>query len=148
MANSIRLTVASVVQREGKFLLVEEQDNGLRVLNQPAGHVEPGETLQQAVIRETQEETGWCITLRGLIGLYHWVHPQRQLTFLRALFYAHPAAHLPDAPIDPDIIAVHWLSWSELQNSTIAMRSPMVIKGFQDFLAGKQYPLEILVNLL
>jgi len=142
-----RVTVAAILQRGDKFLLVEEEDSGQRVLNQPAGHVEPGETLIQAVIRETLEETAWSVTPLSLVGLYHWVHPEKQLTFLRALFHVRGDNHNIDAIIDPDIIGNHWLTWPELQHPRLAMRSPMVLQGFQDFLAGKQYPLEILVNL-
>ena len=141
------LTVASVIERDGKFLLVEEHEAGQRVFNQPAGHVEDGESLIEAVIRETREETGWEFRPVSLIGLYRWVHPGRGITFLRAAFAGDLLAHDPARPLDPDIIATHWLAPDALQQPGFATRSPLVERCVDDFLRGQRYPLDLLIDL-
>jgi ADP-ribose pyrophosphatase YjhB (NUDIX family) len=140
-----RVTVAAVVERNGRFLLVEEDDAGRRVVNQPAGHLEAGESLIQAVRRETLEETGWDFEPTALVGLYRWVHPTRGLTFLRACFAGALTARHPDRPLDPDILTTVWLDRAALARRPL--RSPMVLRCVDDYLAGRRYPLDLLADL-
>ena len=141
------VTVACVVEREGRFLLVEEAEAGARVLNQPAGHLEEGESLSDAVIRETREETGWAFEPTALVGLYRWVHPQSGLTFLRAAFTGQLASHDGGASLDPDILANHWMDRDALLRSGLGLRSPLVLRCIDDYLAGRRYPLELMSDL-
>ena len=98
------VTVATVVVREGRLLMVEEQVQGERVLNQPAGHLEPDETLQEAALRETLEETGWEVELTAFIGAYQWTSPRDGKHFLRLAFAADPVRHDPARPLDEGIL--------------------------------------------
>ncbi len=141
------LTVATIVERDGKFLLVEEKDGDRQVFNQPAGHVESGESLVMAAVRETREETGWLVTPLAIIGLYYWLNPHNNKTFFRTLFHARAESQDTTAPLDPDIVATHWLSWPQIQLLETRLRSPMVMAGIRDFLAGKRHPLQLLVTL-
>lgn len=144
-----RLTVAAIAERNGRFLLVEEHSakNGL-VLNQPAGHVEHGETLQDAVIRETFEETAWRFKPQTLVGVYLWKHPSGQSSYLRVCFAGTVGAHEPTVPLDEGIVRALWLSREELAVQGDRLRSPMVLKTIDDYLAGESYPLSVLKSLL
>lgn len=142
-------TVATLVHHEGKFLLVEEYDklsaNDEPVLNQPAGHLEPDESLIEAAVRETLEETGWLVEIEAYLGLYINVAPNG-VTYHRHCFIARPLSELPDAKLDEGILAAHWLTLEELATAEAAgrFRSPMVRPCFNDFLAGKSYPLTLI----
>jgi 8-oxo-dGTP pyrophosphatase MutT (NUDIX family) len=140
--------VATVVERNGKFLVVEEIAGGERVFNQPAGHLDDDESLAQAAIRETFEETSWHVKLSHVCGVYRWRHPQNQQTFIRVSFAAKAIEHLASSPLDTGIIDAHWLTRDELQNLDEKLRSPMVLKCIDDYLAGNQYPLELLQDVL
>ncbi|MDO4222959.1 MAG: NUDIX hydrolase [Acinetobacter sp.] len=145
MTWSAHLTVATVVERDGRFLLVEEhsRDATFPVFNQPAGHVEMGETLIEAAIRETLEETAWQVEIRDILGLYSYTPPAfPERTYYRVCFIAQ-ALHDTQQALDPDIIATHWLTLDELQQSGQA-RSPLVIQAIQDYLAGQRFPLALL----
>lgn len=142
-----RVTVAAVVEENGRFLVVEEHDAGQRVFNQPAGHLEPGESLTEAVIREVREETGRTFTPEALVGLYRWVHPQKGLTFLRATFCGRTGEAEPGSELDPDIIDTHWMSREQLAERTRSLRSPLVLRGVDDYLAGRRYPLSLLIDV-
>ena len=109
MPARIHLTVATVTEREGRILMVREWDNGRLLYNQPAGHVEPGETIQQAAIRETLEETRWRVALTALLGIYTRTDPNTGITYYRLCFTAAALYHDPDASLDPDIEEVVWL---------------------------------------
>jgi 8-oxo-dGTP pyrophosphatase MutT (NUDIX family) len=141
----IHLTAATVIQRDGKFLFVEEECGGRRVINQPAGHVENGESLADAAIRETFEETGWRVELQSLISIYRWIHPQSGETYFRAAFAANAVEHQPAHELDDGIVQALWLSPEELSRHTL--RSPLVVRCVEDYLADIQYPFDVLVDI-
>ncbi|MFZ5560399.1 MAG: NUDIX hydrolase [Pseudomonadota bacterium] len=138
------VTVAVVIERDGRFLVVEESaEQGQLVYNQPAGHVEKGETLEQAAIREALEETGWDVTLTAFLGLYVYTPAcNRDLTYYRACFRADAVTHHAGRPLDDGILRTAWLSRDELA-SCGRLRSPLVLKCVDDALAGRHYPLGI-----
>jgi 8-oxo-dGTP pyrophosphatase MutT (NUDIX family) len=140
------VTVACIVPRSGRFLLVEENVRGELVLNQPAGHLEPDESLLDAAVRETLEETGWSIELSGLVGVYQWASPDGH--FLRFTFAAEPLSHDPGRELDAGIVRAVWMGREEIAASQARLRSPMVLRGVDDFLAGKRLPLDALSCLL
>ena len=139
-------TVAAIVEKDGKFLMVEEDVNGEIVYNQPAGHLEPEESLIDAVVRETQEETAWKFTPEALVGVYLWPQPNTDRTFLRFAFCGTCSDHQPEQELDEGILQALWVSKEELQNSK-KLRSPMVIKNIDDYLAGQRFPLDILTTV-
>lgn len=139
-------TVAAIVEKDGKFLIVEEDVNGEIVYNQPAGHLDPHESLIDAVIRETQEETAWKFTPEALLGIYLWPQPDTDRTFLRFAFCGTCSNHQPDQELDEGILQALWLSKEELQDSK-KLRSPMVIQNIEDYLSGQRYPLELLSTI-
>jgi ADP-ribose pyrophosphatase YjhB (NUDIX family) len=133
-----RLTVAVLLSRAGKLLFVEEQCDGERVFNQPAGHVEPGETLESAATREALEETGWHVRPVAIVGVYRWTAPAGP-AFLRVAFAAEALSHDAGRALDADILATHWLAPSELAGRKL--RSPLVQASVDDWLAGVRLPL-------
>jgi len=141
------VTVACIVPCDGRFLLVEERVQGRLVLNQPAGHLEPHESLCDAALRETLEETGWTVTLQGLIGIYQWTNCDTDSHFLRFTFAAEPLAHDASRPLDTGIVRTLWLTREQIAAERQRLRSPMVLRGVDDFLAGKRQPLDSLVPL-
>jgi len=141
-----RLTVASVIAHEEKFLLVEEYICGQRVLNQPAGHVEAKESLHRAVVRETLEETGWDFIPEAILGIYHYVTPDH-LTFCRVTFSGRAVQYHPEQSLDQGIVQAVWLSREELLTHSLPARSPMVLRCIDDYLAGIRYPLSLLVSI-
>lgn len=144
MPNQIHLTVAALVPGEQGFLLVKEKDDGRTVINQPAGHVEPGEGILDAVKRETLEETGWHVEPRHLLGISIYTSPHNQVTYYRMAFLCEALEHDKQAALDSDIIETLWLSETELRARQSEIRSPMVITTLDDYCAGKRYPLEII----
>lgn len=136
------VTVATVVVRDGRLLLVEEAIDGRAVLNQPAGHLEPGESLAAAAVRETLEESGWTVRLTAFIGTYQWTAPDGT-PFLRFAYAAEPIAHDPARPLDTGILRALWLDPAELQSEPSRLRSPLVWEVVADFLAGQRHPLSI-----
>ena len=106
------ITVATIVQRNDCFLMVEEEDAGRMVINQPAGHLDPGESIFEAALRETLEETGWIVSLTGFVGFYQYQAPDA--LFFRFAFTAEPA-HQATLETDPDISSVHWLTLEEIR---------------------------------
>lgn len=140
-------TVAAVIERAGKFLLVEEEIDGRVVFNQPAGHLEPDETLYNAVIRETREETAWDFVPDAITGIYLWKHDVTARSYLRVTFHGSCANHNPAQVLDDGIIRAVWLSRDELIANPKKLRSPLVMHCIDDYLAGKHYPLALLVNL-
>ena len=138
------VTVATVVVRDGRLLVVEETVRGARVLNQPAGHLEPDESLVHAARRETLEETGWDVTLTAFIGAYQWTSPADGRHFLRLAFAAEPLLHHPDRALDEGIVQALWLTPAELAAESARHRSPLVWRVVEDFLAGRRFPLQAL----
>ncbi|MFV1871905.1 MAG: NUDIX hydrolase [Oleiphilus sp.] len=138
-------TVAAIVEREGRFLLVEElSSRGDRVFNQPAGHIEEDESVVTATKRETLEESGWHVEVSSLVGIYTYKAPSNGVTYYR-LCYACEALNEAENPqLDEGIIAAHWLTIDEILARKAQLRSPLVLKCFEDYLAGKRYPLDIL----
>ncbi len=145
MTERISVTVAAVAQRDGRFLVVEEQaDGGLR-LNQPAGHLEPGETLVAAAAREALEETAYRFTPESLLGVYRWRNPQG-ITYVRFAFVGQAAGPEPGRALDQGIVRALWLTPAELQAERARHRSPLVYRCVEDYLAGRRFPLELLVE--
>ncbi|MEN5264177.1 NUDIX hydrolase [Stenotrophomonas sp. TWI587] len=136
------VTVATVVVRDGGLLLVEEAIDGRQVLNQPAGHLEPDETLAEAACRETLEETGWTVRLSAFIGTYQWTAPDGT-PFLRFAYAAEPLSHDPARLLDDGILRALWLTPAELKADSTRLRSPLVWEVVADYLAGQRHPLSI-----
>ena len=140
------VTVAAVIENKGRFLLVEEEtDDGVR-FNQPAGHLEADESLLEAVTRETVEETAYRFVPEYLVGFYRWPHPTRDLTYLRFAFGGALGEQLVDRTLDAGIIAARWLSLEEIEARASQLRSPLVLRCCQDWLAACRYPLEVLTH--
>lgn len=140
------VTVAAVIERDGKFLLVEEETTqGLR-FNQPAGHWEPGETLADATIREALEESAFDFEPQFLIGIYRWHAPESDTTYLRFAFGGKLGAHHPELKLDEGILRAAWLTTDEIRANQALHRSPLVLRCIEDYLANKRYPLDILVH--
>jgi ADP-ribose pyrophosphatase YjhB (NUDIX family) len=138
------LTVAAVIERNGEFLFVEERVGSRMVFNQPAGHVERGEQLIDAVIRETLEETAWTFVPHALIGVYLWDQLDRQRSYLRFTFTGEITGHDPHRPLDRGIERTLWMDREQLRSCSGQLRSPMVLTCIEDYLAGRRYPLEML----
>jgi len=138
------VTVAAVIERDGKFLFVEERIDGRRVLNQPAGHLDPGESLAAACAREVLEETAHRFQPTGLVGVYRWHYAAEDVTFLRFCFRGNVSSPDQARKLDKEIVALHWLSPAELESRRAEHRSPLVKKCVEDFLAGRNFPLELL----
>ncbi|HYD57486.1 MAG TPA: NUDIX hydrolase [Burkholderiales bacterium] len=136
------VTVAAVIERDGRFLFVEEISEGRRVLNQPAGHLDPGESLVAACAREVLEETAHRFTPAALVGLYRWHYAAKDVTFLRFCFSGRLDG-LEDRKLDKEIVATHWLSLEELKGRAALHRSPLVQACVEDYVAGKAYPLDL-----
>lgn len=115
-------------------------------LNQPAGHLESGESLIEAAVRETQEETAWQFTPTALVGIYRWLHEENGNTYMRYCFSGDLGEHDPIQDLDPDIHAAVWLSEDELLSRKDEFRSPLVLDCFNDYLRGERYPLTLLHN--
>ncbi len=142
------ITVACVVEREGRFLLVEERAaDGSLVLNQPAGHWEEGETLHAAALRETLEESAWEVELSAVLGLYAYKPAHLDHGFLRIAFAAQALRHHPQRKLDDGIERAVWMSRNELAACAERHRSPMVLLGVDDYLAGKRYSLDLVNHL-
>jgi 8-oxo-dGTP pyrophosphatase MutT (NUDIX family) len=146
------VTVACVVVRDGRLLVVEEQVRGQVVLNQPAGHLEPDESLLDAARRETLEETGWHVEPSAFIGAYQWKSPDLSAGepgrhYLRMAFAADPVSHEADRQLDEGILQALWLSPAQLQAEAARHRSPLVWRVVEDYLGGRRFPLDCLNQL-
>lgn len=134
------LTVAAIIEQEGRFLFVEEREGtGPRVLNQPAGHVEVGEPLLDAVVREVAEETGLAFTPEGLVGIYQLRVPNGK-DYVRVCYSGSVPRGQAAAPRDADILACHWYTLAELRGHLL--RSPLVMRCLEDWMAGRRLPLD------
>ena len=146
------VTVATVVVADGRLLMVEESVAGQLVLNQPAGHLEPDESLADAALRETLEETGWHVRLTNFVGAYQWkapLHPHGSggRHYLRFAFAAEPVSHDPSRPLDEGILRAMWMTPSELEAASARHRSPLVWRTAFDFLTGQRHPLDLTQHL-
>ncbi len=124
--------------------MVREWDDGRLVYNQPAGHVEPGETLQHAALRETLEETGWHVELNALLGIYTFSNPSSGITYYRVCFIASPLRSDPNAELDADVEEAVWLNYRQVQSLADEMRSVITLQTFEDYRSGHRYPLDIM----
>ena len=139
------VTVAAIIEREGKFLLVEEKVDGNHVINQPAGHLENNESLVNAVIRETLEETCWEFEPSHISGIYRWIHENGE-TYLRVCFAGNVIKEHNDRNLDQDIERTIWFTKDEIKKHP-APRSPLVIKSIEDYLSGHKYPLSLIQDI-
>jgi ADP-ribose pyrophosphatase YjhB (NUDIX family) len=144
------VTVAAVIERNGKFLLVEEEDDGQMLFNQPAGHLEPGESLVEACAREVLEESAWHFRPRELVGIYRWSKPRSAssagVTYVRFAFCGDLGGHEAGRKLDTGIARAVWLDAGEIRASRERHRSPLVLRCVEDYLAGRRYPLAALVE--
>lgn len=138
------VTVAAVVEREGRFLLVEEEtEDGLR-FNQPAGHIEQGESLLAAAAREALEETAHVFHPSFLVGIYQWPRPTGDVTYLRFAFGGELGGFDLERPLDVGIVRTVWMTLDELKVTRPRHRSPLILQCCEDYLAGCRYPLELI----
>lgn len=145
------VTVATVVVDGGRVLMVEESVGGRLVLNQPAGHLEPDESLVEAALRETREETGWDVRLTAFVGAYQWKADAppggNRRHYLRFAFAAEPVSHDPARTLDDGIVRAIWMTPAELADAGDRHRSPLVWQVVADHLAGRRHPLSMLRQL-
>jgi len=141
------VTVAAIVERDDRFLMVDEMVSGALVLNQPAGHLEADESLFAAVVRETLEETAWHFVPQALSGIYLWRNPANHRTFLRFAFVGRCDIHHPGRPLDEGIRRAVWMTRDEILAESNRLRSPMVMQCIDDFYAGKRFPLSALNDM-
>ena len=143
-----RVVVAAVIEKDNKFLVVEEQIDGRRAINQPAGHLEPNETIVEAVIRETLEETRWEFEPSDLLGVMHLLNEDTKRIFIRFTFTGKLIKHHPGYKLDPDITQVHWMSYDEIVSQQELMwRSPLVVRSLDAYLSGVRYPLDLVETM-
>lgn len=140
------ITVAAVIQRDDRFLVVEELVSEQLVFNQPAGHLDEHETLVEAVTRETFEETGWHFEPEAVSGIYVWKSPRRGTTIMRTAFCGRVTGHDAEAELDAGIQRAIWLTREELANSG-RLRSPFVLRCIDDYLTGVRHPLALIHHL-
>lgn len=138
------VTVAAVIENEGRFLLVEERIGGRLVFNQPAGHLEANESLTDAVVRETLEETAWHFEPAALVGIYLWQQPDKTRSFLRVTFCGRATRHDPQRSLDRGIRHALWLTREQLLEHAARLRSPMVLRCIDDYLHGARFDLNLL----
>lgn len=140
------VTTAVIVEDDqGRFLLVEEISGGRRVINQPAGHIEEGESIIAAACREALEETGWRVEPTHFLGLYTYLAPANGVTYYRFCLIARAVEKLTDQ-LDTDIITTHWLDLAEVRRRRDLLRSPLVLQCIEDYRNGRRFPLDVLVE--
>jgi len=141
------MTVAALVERDGRFLMVEESINGQLLYNQPAGHLEDQESLLEAVVRETREETAWSFEPRSITGIYHWRQADSGDTFIRVSFAGRVTTHDPHSPLDEGIVRALWMEPGDIRRRAEYLRSPMVLRSIDDYLGGAAFPLQLVSRL-
>ncbi|HMX15416.1 MAG TPA: NUDIX hydrolase [Rhodocyclaceae bacterium] len=138
------VTVAALVEREGRYLLVEEEtDDGIRI-NQPAGHLDEGESLVAACARETLEETAWSFRPTHLVGVYQWPRPAGDITYLRFAFAGELGGHDSTRTLDAGILRALWMTPEEIAACRHAHRSPLVLQCVIDHREGRRFPLDVI----
>ncbi len=140
------VTVAAVIEQDGKFLLVEEHTSQGLKLNQPAGHLEANESLLQAVIREAREESAYDFEPQHLLGVYRWHAEKSDTTYLRFAYSGCILAHHASQTLDEGIVRTVWMTLDEIRASSSRHRSPLILRCVEDYLAGKRYPLELITH--
>lgn len=146
MSDRVSVTVAAIVERDGRFLLVEEQtEEGVR-LNQPAGHLEPDESLTEAVAREALEETAYRFVPHDLLGVYRWHNASNGISYVRFAFTGEVSGPETGRTLDQGILRALWLTPEELRSQAARHRSPLVQRCVQDYLAGRRFPLDLLTH--
>ena len=139
------VTVATIVEDQGRFLLVEEiSADKKQVFNQPAGHLEPDESLLEAAVRETLEETGWDVELTAVTGIYLYTAPSNGVTYQRVCFAARPLRHHPERALDDGILGARWMTRDELAAQPERWRSHLVLRCIDDYLEGERFPLSLI----
>lgn len=139
------VTVATIVEDQGRFLLVEEMSaDKKQVFNQPAGHLEANETLLEAAVRETLEETGWDVELSAVTGIYLYTAPSNGVTYQRVCFAARPVRHHPERALDDGILGARWMTREELAAQSGRWRSHLVLRCIDDYLEGERFPLALI----
>jgi len=141
------VTVAAIIEQDGKFLLVEEETADGIMFNQPAGHLENGESLLDGVMREAWEETARRFEPTGLLGVYHWKHPKKDITYLRFAFVGNVLSHDHDQKLDTGILRAVWMTLDEVRATQDRHRSPQVLTCIEHYLAGQRFPLSVLTHL-
>ncbi|MBU6422341.1 MAG: NUDIX hydrolase [Gammaproteobacteria bacterium] len=141
------VTVAAIAEQDQRFLVVEEKIRGRLVVNNPAGHLEAGESFADAVRRETLEEAGWEFEPQAITGIYLWTNVTLQTTFLRITFYGHCIRQHKERPLDAGIVGPKWMTRAELARPSVQLRSPLVLRCIDDYLAGRRFPLNLLARL-
>lgn len=136
------VTVATVVFEDGRYLLVEEMEAGRAVLNQPAGHLEPGETLIEAARRETLEESGWEVEIEALLGASLFTSSTSGISYFRHSFIARPLRHDAARALDAEIIGPRWLSHAEILARRADLRSESVLATIEQHRSGRRFPLD------
>jgi 8-oxo-dGTP pyrophosphatase MutT (NUDIX family) len=137
------VTVATIIERDNRFLMVYEEADGRKVYNQPAGHLDPDETLKEAAIRETLEETGWTVKLTGVVGVNLYTAPSNGITYCRTTFIAEALSHDANYALDTGIIEAVWLTYEELVARKDQLRSPMTLQILEEYRAGRRFSLEV-----
>jgi len=137
-----------LVERDGRYLIVRERVSNSLVLTQPGGHIEGGESPEEAAIRETMEESGCEVAIRELLGVYLWIHPQTRQQFLRIMFVGDLLREDPEPRLDDGVVAVRWYEHAELKRRARELRSPVVLRCIQDFEAGLRQPSDLLRSML
>ncbi len=147
MGRTPDVTVAAITETHGRFLVVEERINRRLLFNQPAGHVERGETLLAAVVRETREESAWRFDPQALLGIYLWRNPHNRRDVLRFAFTGGVSDHKAAQRLDRGIVRTHWLTREELEARQERLRSPLVLRCVDDYLAGQRHALDGIAQL-
>lgn len=143
MSWSPHVTVATIVEQDNRYLMVYEESDGRKVFNQPAGHLDPDETLVDAAIRETLEETGWTVALTGVVGVNLYTAPGNGITYFRTTFIGEAISHDQYRKLDTGIIEAIWLTYEELLERRDQMRSPMTLQIIEDYRSGRRFPLNV-----
>lgn len=142
------LTVSTIVERDDHFLMIEERSSGLLVVNQPGGHINAGESPEQAAEREALEESGCIVSVTGLLGVYLWIHPQTRQNFLRIVYIADLVSEQPKRRLDNGIQAVYWYKLSDVQQRKRELRSPIVLRSIEDYIAGNRQSVSLLADMM
>lgn len=140
------VTVAAVIEQDGKFLLVEEHTSQGLKFNQPAGHLEANESLLNAVVREAREESAYDFEPQYLVGVYRWHATSSDTTYLRFAYSGRILAHHAEQALDKGIMRAAWMTVEEIRATVSRHRSPLILQCVEDYLAGKKYPLELITH--